>query len=385
MTSEELQTRLRAFFADERAASRTSTVGNQDVAAARTFQRSLFDAGLAGLTWPVEYGGQGFGGDAEAAYMAELQHHTVATAPLTLSLKVCGPAVMQFGSPAQKAEHLIPTLRGDRIWCQLWSEPEAGSDLAGVRTRATPNAQGGWTVQGQKIWTSGAHFADFGLLLCRTDSTAAKHAGLSMMIVDMRQSGMSVRPLRQMTGDADFNEVFLDEVHLSPDALLGELGQGWPITTWMMSRERVSVGTGMRNPRTLTWSDVRLLAERVGRDSEPAVRHQLADLWLREHAAHLLAVRLAQESESGGGRPLLGSAVKVLEAAAIRESAELALEIGGSATTAWSIDEKASSAISDAVLQSPAFAIGGGTDDIQLNTLAERFLGLREPRGTAAD
>lgn len=376
----ELESRLRQFFADHTgsAADEQPAAG---VDAARRFQRALFDAGLAGLSWPVEYGGQGLPAEADQLYASASQDYPVPTAPLTLALKICGPAVAQFGSDAQKARHLAATLRGEQIWCQLWSEPEAGSDLAGVRTRATVDDRGDWIVEGQKIWTSGAHDADFALLLCRTDVEAPKHQGLSMLILDMRLPGITVRPLRQMTGDSEFNEVFLDKVRIPHDALLGNTGQGWRITTWMMGRERVSVGTGMRNARTLSWPDVAELAANVGRDTEPAVRHRLVELHVREHAAHLLSSRLTQEIQRGTGAPLLGSAVKVVEAAVLRAHAEFGVELAGAAAVVWDAAASAGSRLADAVLMSPGFAIGGGTDDIQLNTLGEHYLGLpREPR-----
>lgn len=376
----ELETRLHGFLAD-----RASGAGDEhpakSVDAARQFQRALFDAGLAGLSWTLEDGGQELGAEAEQLYASVSQNYAVPTAPLTLSLKVCGPAVAQFGTREQKARHLTATLRGEQIWCQLWSEPEAGSDLAGVRTRATRVDDGGWVLEGQKIWTSGAHYADYALVLCRSDSEAPKHQGLSMLILDMGVPGVTVRPLRQMTGDSDFNEVFLDNVRVPADALLGDTGQGWPITTWMMGRERVSVGTGMRDSRTLSWSELAALTVRETRDTHPAVRHRLAELHVQERAAHLLSSRLNQEMQRGKGTVLLGSAVKIVEAAVLRANAEFGFQIAGSAATAWHREDAAGSQPADAVLMSPGFAIGGGTDDIQLNTLGEHLLGLpREPR-----
>lgn len=383
MNIDELPTQLRAFL-DEHAGRGADADGagpTTSIERARAFQHRLSAAGLAGLTWPKQFGGAGLPPEAQQVFQAVAADYELPTSELTLSLNVCGPAVLQFGSNDQRSCHLPATLRGERVWCQLWSEPEAGSDLAAVRTRAIPHPDGGWLVQGQKIWTSGAHYADFGLLLCRTDPAAAKHRGLSMLIVDLRLPGITIRPLRQMTGDAHFNEVFLDDVHVPAEALLGELGQGWPITTWMMGRERVFVGLGMRNENTLDWDDLRDVAQSSGRLAEPAVRHRLAQLHIRQRAAELLSLRLAQETEHGSGRPLLGSAVKIVEAAVIREGAELAVELAAVRATAWDPDSQDDGQLAAAVLMSPAFAIGGGTDEIQLNTLGERFLKLpAEPK-----
>jgi len=347
------------------------------IAEARRYQRALHDAGLAGLTWEITDGGAGLPAEAERVFNIATAGVPLPAAGLTLGLKVCGPAIRAFGTTAQRQRHLPATLRGEQVWCQLWSEPEAGSDLAGVRTTATPTPTGGWTVRGQKIWTSGAHHADFGMALCRTATGATpKHQGLSMFIVDMHQPDVEIRPLRQMTGDTEFNEVFLDEIEVPAGHLLGALGQGWPITTWMMSRERVSVGLGMRVRQTLGWDDLVAMAKTSNRHAEPAVRHRIAEIYLKRRAAELLGARLAQEADLGIGSPPRASALKVAEAAVIRDAAEFAIELLGNAATVWPPDDPEQARAADAVLMSPAFAIGGGTDDIQLNTLAERVLNL---------
>jgi len=376
MTAGDFDARLTRFL-DGHAPRRDQTQprGTPTIEEARTFQRALFDHGLAGITWPAEYGGAGLTPEAQQRFAAAAADYVLPTSDLTIGLNVCAPAILQFGDTQQKTRHLAATLRGDHIWCQLWSEPEAGSDLAGVRTTAIANRDG-WTVSGQKIWTSGAQFADFGLLLCRTDPEASKHRGLSMLIVDLDQPGVTVRPLRQMTGESHFNEVFLDDVVAPSNAVLGGLGHGWTIATWMMGRERVSVGLGMRNANTMAWADVADVARTRGRDHDPAVRHRLAELHVRQRAAELLSARLDQEAGAGIPQPLLGSAVKIVEAAVIRDNAEAAVDIAGDDAISWDPDTADGGRLATTVLMSPAFAIGGGTDEIQLNTLAERFLGL---------
>jgi alkylation response protein AidB-like acyl-CoA dehydrogenase len=380
MILDELRPSLRAFLGSHVVPESPAHPEHSEIERARAYQRALFEAALAGLTWPSAYGGQGLPADADLIFEEEAQHFELPASPLTLALKVCGPAVLEFGTSAQKEHHLAATLRGEQVWCQLWSEPEAGSDLANVRTHAISTGDGSWNVNGHKIWTSHAHDADYALLLCRTDPAAPKHRGLSTFILDMRLPGITVRPLKQMTAQSEFNEVFLDDVAILPGALLGEPGQGWAITTWMMGRERISVGLGMRNARTLSWSDVRAIAREAHRDTDPTVRQRLAELHVQERAAQLLGMRLRQEAQRGQGTPLLGSAVKIAEAALIGDTAELALQLLADRATAWDPASSGASRVADALLMSPAFAIGGGTDDIQLNTLGEHFLGLPRDR-----
>jgi alkylation response protein AidB-like acyl-CoA dehydrogenase len=370
------QARLREFLA-RHATAPSHDFGDEaaSVEEARTFQRALFDAGLAGPNWPRRFGGLELPPGGQAAYAAELDEVSIPISPLTLGLNVCGPAVIEFGTPDQRERHGRATLRGDEVWCQLWSEPEAGSDLAGLRTKATP-AGDGWNISGTKIWTSGAHYSDYGLLLARTEPEEPRHRGLSMFIIKMDMPGITVRPVRQMTGDSEFNEVFLDDVILPADALLGERAAGWRVVTWMMGQERTSVGMQLRHPLMLEWADVRRLVAEMGGEHErdPLVRAQLAALHVRQRAATLLNARIQEEAVAGGGSASLGSAAKVAEGAVMRDAAELACAAMGA--PAWSGEDAARAIAAGAALQSPGLAIGGGTDEIQLNTLGERVLGL---------
>lgn len=365
--------RLREFLARHASSPGRDSIAEATVEEARRFQRALFDAGLAGPAWPREFGGLELGSEEQAAYAAELDEVLVPVSPITLGLTVCGPAVLEFGTPEQRERHGLATLRGDQVWCQLWSEPEAGSDLASLRTKATP-VPGGWKVSGTKLWTSGAHFSDFGLLLARTEPDEPRHRGLSMFILEMDTPGVTVRPVRQMTGDSEFNEVFLDDVIVPEGALLGQRAAGWRIVTWMMGQERTSVGMQLRHPLMLDWSDLRRLVGDSGREHDALVRGRLAALHVRERAAALLNTRVQQQAAAGGGSILLGSAAKVAEGAVMRDAAELACAVMGSPS--WSPDDVSKAISAGAVLQSPGLAIGGGTDEIQLNTLGERVLGL---------
>lgn len=367
-------------FLDAHATPRTETVIAHPIAEARAFQAALHRAGLAGLTWPVEMGGQGLGPVHQQAFDEVAERYDLPTSDLTLALNVCGPAVVQFGTEAQHARHVRQTLRGDQAWCQLWSEPEAGSDLASVRTTAR-RGDDGWVVRGHKIWTSIAQSADYALLLARTDPEAAKHRGLSMFIVPMCSVGVRVEPLRQITREAEFNEVWLDDVVLDDGALLGEEGGGWQVLTWMMGKERTSVGVTMRSTKTLTYDQVRRLAVEHGALDDPAIRQRLVALRSLQHAADALRLRLLQEIGTGAAPAALGSATKLVEAQLLVDAADLGALILEEAGTAWDPDDARGSTVADAQLKAPAFSIGGGTTEIQLNTLAEQVLRLpREPR-----
>ncbi|MGY4098792.1 acyl-CoA dehydrogenase family protein [Nocardia sp. R16R-3T] len=348
------------------------------IAEARQFQRALYEAGLAGPTWPRDYGGLDLSAQQQALYAIEMDMFVPPVAELTLGLSVCGPAVLHFGSHAQRTEYGRATLRGDIVWCQLWSEPEAGSDLAALRTSAVRTADGDWIVTGRKVWTTGAHYADYGLLLARTETEVPKHRGLSMFIVDMTTPGVEVRPLTQMTGRAEFNEVTLNHVRLPAGAILAERADGWRVMTWMMGHERTSVGMNLRDPFMIGWNELKAVVRNSGQAGDPVVRDRLVELRVRMRAAQLLNMRINQEVAAGTASIVLGSAAKVSEGLALRDAAEFAYEIAGS--SAWAETDKTSSRIADALLQSPAYGLGGGTEEIQLNALGERILGLpKEP------
>ena len=204
----------------------------------------LYDAGYSGITWPREWGGQGLTQAEERVFAGEAKDFTLPTYVFSIGLGMCGPTLVDLGTPEQKARHLRPLLRGEEIWCQLFSEPGAGSDVAALQTRATPT-EDGWVVNGQKVWTSVAQHATFGLLLTRTDVDVPKHKGLSMFIVDMRAPGVTVRPLRDMTGRSHFNEIFFDDVHIPAENLIGQVNDGWSCAVTTLLHERLSISSGV--------------------------------------------------------------------------------------------------------------------------------------------
>ena len=337
----------------------------------KAWQRKLFDAGLASRSWPIECGGRGAPDWQDDIVVDEQSRYGVSTKMFAISLEMLPPVLFRHGTHEQRLRHLPQVLRGDEVWCQLLSEPEAGSDLANVRTLATP-VDGGWTVTGQKVWTSSAGVATFALLIARTDPSQPRHAGLSWFAVDMSQPGVEVRPLRQMSGAYHFNEVFLDDVFVPAEAQIGGLGEGWPVLKTMLSNERAAIGSGT-SARSAT--QLGALAQRRGRTDDPTVRQMLAAAYTRERILDLLVARLGSSHVVPAG----GSVSKLLYSDHARLTADAATKILGPAATV-SHDEDASPWI-DRLLFAPGLRLGGGTDEIQRNTIAEQRLGLpREPR-----
>ncbi|WP_080945734.1 acyl-CoA dehydrogenase family protein [Rhodococcus erythropolis] len=347
------------------------------------YRRALFDAGLAGLTIPQEFGGQGLPEECESAF-AEL---ALESTPPEDKLHHVGehlilPILIEFGEHGLATEFGSALLSGTQIGCQLFSEPDAGSDLPGVRTRAAADGDGGWIISGQKVWTSYAQYADVGILLARTDPEMPKHHGLSMFVLDMHAPGVEVRPLRQMTGDAEFNEVFLDEVRIPGHRMIGSPGEGWKIATSVLGRERrmVSRSGTASSRRPLPVSELTRLAERHGRLGDASVRADLLEAWMGERAAALISSRISARTLAGhppGPETSLGKLHRTRNGV---RNARIAADLAFSAGANWSLSDTDTGALAREILDAPGLGIGGGTDEIQRNTIGERILGLpREP------
>ena len=246
--------------------------------ARRAWQRKLAEAGFAGVTWPKEFGGQGLGPIEQVTVNQELSQAQVPGVLDVIGIGMLGPCIIAHGSDEQKGRHLGPMLHGDEVWCQMFSEPAAGSDLAAVQTRARQNDDGTWTLNGQKVWTTNAQFASFGLLLARTDADVPKHKGLTMFIVPMDASGVTVRGLRQISGEAEFNEVFFDDVVLDENAVVGGVGNGWGTALTVLMFERLTIGFGSEGFGSPT-----RLAETIARRSGGAGRRRRAPAARRDH------------------------------------------------------------------------------------------------------
>jgi alkylation response protein AidB-like acyl-CoA dehydrogenase len=352
------------------------------VAEARRFQAALFDAGLAGLTWPKEYGGQGLGPEYQRVYVEEAAPYELRERYFRISIGAVGPTLLELGTESQKRTLLPAILRGEHTWCQLFSEPGAGSDLASLQTRAARDGDE-WAVNGQKVWTSGAHRADRGVLIARTDPDVPKHDGLTMFLLDMKTPGVIVRPLRQITGETHFNEVFLDDVRIPVDDVLGEVGGGWKCSTALLTNERVAVGTGVGGgPSGEVENFPRLLelARERGVASDPLIRQELAAVYIRQRSLGLLRQRTRAVTRTGRPAGPPGSLAKLATAVTSQHSANLALRLAGAGGQAWLPDHGEEGRWCHLALTTRSRSIGGGTSEIQRNIIGERVLGLpREP------
>jgi alkylation response protein AidB-like acyl-CoA dehydrogenase len=359
----------------EQAPPRTGSYEDMEyIGARRAWQRQLAEAGLAAVTWPREYGGQGLGPIEQVTVNQEISRAEVPGILDVIGIGMLGPCIIAHGSEEQKGRYLGPMMHGDEVWCQLFSEPAAGSDLAAIQTHARQADDGTWTLSGQKVWTTNAHFASFGLLLARTDPDVPKHRGLTMFIVPMDASGVTVRGLRQISGEAEFNEVFLDEVSLAEDAVVGGVGNGWGTALTVLMFERLTIGFGLENYGSPTRLAEALAADPTARKS-PEVRQQLGEI-----ISELLAVRfngyraLTMLLKGQIPGPEAGLAKVTLVNAGIA-AAELSVDVIGpdalESSTEWSY----------LVSFLPGLKIAGGTEQILRNTIGERVLGLPpEPR-----
>ncbi|WP_188187156.1 acyl-CoA dehydrogenase family protein [Nonomuraea sp. SYSU D8015] len=345
-----------------------------DLARAKEFMARFYDAGYSGITWPARWGGQGLTEAEERAFAAEARHFTLPTYVFSIGLGMTGPTVLDRGTDEQRERFIRPLLRGEEIWCQLFSEPGAGSDVASLQTRAVRDGDH-WVVNGQKVWTSIAQYADWGLLLARTNVDVPKHKGLTMFVVDMHHPGVTVRPLKDMSGRANFNEVFFDNVTIPDEHRVGEVDDGWSVavTTLLHERLSISAGVGMGGQKD---NPASLEALRQAVDtSDPLVRDQLVELHIRSRALALFNQRLAQETEAGIFPGARGSAAKLLLAELTLFQADLATQLVGPESVV------AGHPLAQAISLAPGFALGGGTNEIMRNIIGDRVLGLPpEPR-----
>jgi alkylation response protein AidB-like acyl-CoA dehydrogenase len=343
------------------------------IESARRFQRLRHAAGLAGLSVPVQYGGQGLPPEAEAIWAEVASRFAIPNVtPLAVGLTLAVDTLLACGSAELAARHVAATLAAEQVWCQLFSEPDAGSDLASLRTRADVLADGSFSVTGVKVWTSFASHADHALLLARTDPSTRAHAGLTMLVLDMAAPGIDVRPLREMTGGAHFNEVVLDDVHVPADCVVGGVGEGWRVAMSTLGSERGRVRQRGR-PR---WQ--RVAAAASGAMEDGVAREAIARLAVAETVAQWTTDRVDADAAAGRVGPG-GSVLKLAASRVEQRAANLAIGLRGAAAMAW--DDDADGRLVHWFLGSRANSIAGGTDQIQLNIIAERVLGLpRDPR-----
>lgn len=363
MTLSEFRTEVRGFIErsidDGVACPAFGAIMPPDVfEAARRWQRHCHAHGFAGVDWPVEFGGRGRSAEHAQVWNEECAGAGVAPYMNFQGIVLAGGAIRAFGTDEQRGRYLDATLRGDVVWCQLFSEPGAGSDLASLTTRAVPTGDG-WLVSGQKVWSSTAQLANHAILLARTDPAGTGRAGISFFLFDMRSPGVEVRPIRQMTGDVEFCEVFLDEAPVGADDLVGPLHGGWTVTTSVLADERASVGAAGVGLR-------RALRDLASVSSDVRHRGRLLEIQADGGAiSHLIG--------RSGGDPTLGPLTK------------LALTELDSRITTHAVDANGAAGMlagphTDAFLYSPGMRVAGGTSEIQRNLVGERLLRLpREP------
>jgi alkylation response protein AidB-like acyl-CoA dehydrogenase len=353
-----------------------------DVEAHKHNQRVLYEGGLVGIQWPKEYGGQGGTPMQQVIANQEIARAEVPGLIGLIGVGMCGPTIIGHGTEEHKARFLPPLLRGEEIWAQLFSEPGSGSDLAALSTRAVRD-NGSWRINGQKVWTSGAQYSDYGIIITRTDPSLPKHRGLTMFIIDLHHPGVTVRPLKQMSGDAGFNEVFLDDVEVPDDWRLGDVNDGWRVAITTLMNERMAIGGGGTDLGGSVESLVETVAERIeslSPDRAAVARQELAECWIESLACRYTGYRRLTALSKGQLPGPEGSAGKLAGTAVARRIADLGVRM--------QLDDAVfqQSGAGDARWQNvqaslPGIAIAGGTNEVLKNIVGERVLGLPpEPR-----
>ncbi|MBL8774659.1 MAG: acyl-CoA dehydrogenase family protein [Acidimicrobiales bacterium] len=350
--------------------------GEDHVERCKRWQRTLYDGGWAGLTWPKEYGGRGATAIEAAIFNQEQARYEVEAGVFMVATGMVGPTLIAHGTDAQKERFLDPILRGEEIWCQLFSEPGAGSDLANLSTKAVLDGDE-FVVNGQKVWTSGAQHSDWGILLVRTDPDQPKHRGITYLLVDMRTPGIDVRPLHQINGSAHFNEVFLSDVRVPVANLLGEIDKGWgPILT-TLANERTAIGGG----GGVNFGHLEALARECGRADDPLVRQELMASYTRFQILRYVGYRVQTALSQGRPPGAESSIMKLAYSQHLARNADLVLALEGAGGMLAGADAVQAGVWQEYFLMQWASRIGGGTDQIQRNVLGERVLGLPpEPR-----
>ena len=338
---------------------------------ARRWQRTKAEAGWAAPTWPAELGGRGLSPLLAGVFAKEEAAYDVAGRMFSVGTDMVGPTLIEWGTDEQRAWYLPRILRADDIWCQLFSEPGAGSDLAGLSTRAIRDGDE-WVITGQKVWTSGAHYSDLGILLGRTDPDVPKHRGITAIAVPMDAPGVDVRPLRQIDGAIHFNEVFLDEVRVPVENTIGPVGHGWGVAMTMLTNERASIGGG----GMYSFDQLAQLARAMGRDTDPVIRQRLADMYTRDEILKYLGYRVRTAAAAGRMPGPESSVMKLAVSSRYETGGDLMLEIEGAAGTLVHDDAPYGGRFQDLFMSQWAPRIGGGTDQVQRNIIGERVLGL---------
>jgi acyl-CoA dehydrogenase len=344
---------------------------------AKAWQKKKADAGWAVPHWPKEYGGRGASPIERVIWQQEEGVFGKLGALFIIGHGMCGPTMMAYAQEEHKRHYLPPLASGEKIWCQLFSEPAGGSDVAGLRTRAEKDGDD-WVINGQKIWTSGAHYSDYGILITRTDPTVPKHKGLTMFFLDMKSPGVEVKPIKQANGQAEFNEVYFTDVRIPDSQRLGAVGDGWNVSLTTLMNERMAIGANVATafPELFEFCNSLMLDDGPAID-DPAVRSKLANWAVRASGLRYTSFR-AISALSRGERPGPENSIgKLVAGAMLQDVATYALDLQGAAgVLTGSEDAEAAGKFQAMLLRSPATRVEGGTDEILRNIIAERVLGL---------
>ena len=358
--------------------SRDELAGLGEIEAAKLWQKRKYDAGWACIRWPEEYGGRGASAIEQVIWNQEEGKFGTPGGVFAIGQGMAAPTLMAWAKEEHKRKHLPPLASGEHIWCQLFSEPAGGSDLAALRTRAEKDGDE-WVINGQKIWTSGAHYSDYGIIVLRTDPTVAKHKGLSYFFLDMKSPGIEVRPIKQISGGANFNEVYFTDVRVSDDQRLGAVGQGWQVALTTLMNERMAIGGGGGG---VGFRQVFELAKKVEIDGEPAIRDKnvrakLASWYAQESGLKYTGYRSMTALSKGQTPGPENSIGKLVAASKTQDMASFAMDLlelsGAVSDPAYA---QANGLFQAAFMGSPGGRIAGGSDEIMLNILSERVLGM---------
>jgi alkylation response protein AidB-like acyl-CoA dehydrogenase len=379
----EYRAKVRAWL--EANAQRKQGEGGEDkesetpssMAASKAWQAKKAAAGYAQITWPKDWGGQGGTPIQQVIFNQEEARFAVPPNPFQIGLGMCVPTVMTFADEETKKRFVGPALRGEEIWCQLFSEPAGGSDVAAVRTRAVRDGDD-WVINGQKVWTTGAQFSDFGIVLCRTNPDVPKHKGMTMFWLDMHDPGVEVKPIHQMSGGSGFNEVYFTDVRVKDSQRVGAVDDGWRVALVTLMNERLAVGgsTGAQ------YGDIMKLSREIMGEAGPMLkdagfREKLAEWYVQTEGLKLTRFRTMTALSRGQTPGPESSIGKVIAATQMQDLANQAVEMEDQYGIIW--DEGASplkAAFQGSLMFAPGLRIAGGTDEILKNIIAERVLGL---------
>ncbi|MEO6652536.1 MAG: acyl-CoA dehydrogenase family protein [Ilumatobacteraceae bacterium] len=373
--ADEFAVRCRAFLTEH-----AKPGARRNLEAAREFQGKLAEAGLAGLAYDTAYGGAGLTTEHERIWRKVSQDFPQMTGELVISHGMCLPVLDEFGTEDQKRTYLPDNIAGRTVWCQMFSEPGAGSDVASLQMRADRDGDE-WILNGQKVWTTLAHLSDYGVVIARTDPDQPKHAGISMFVVDLKAPGVEIRPIHQIDGGSHFNEVFFTDARIPVDNLIGEYNNGWRQATAMLMYERVAIGSmGAGSISQPMYELLLTAAHTAGRTDDPVVRDQLMKIYAMETTKSLVAMRTRAEMKAGKAPGPGGSLGKLAGSVIAWRFREIAMEIAGPGSQAWDPADDQAAALQQVVIGSFSSSIAGGTDEIQRNIIGDRVLGLpREP------